>query len=101
MPPKRKRTTADLLSNHSELIGMPRKNILSLLKKIRGDNGAAIQTDHGVHMQSIDEDFNYRFNLVRTTHEFELGDGNKFTLEMADAGLLLQHVLSESPALAA
>ena len=56
----------------------------------------------GLHIKSIDAEYNFRFERVSVTHVFELDPAKAragdvpFQLEVADPGLLIQHVLSES-----
>jgi len=101
--PKRKLDASSLICNHDEFVGMPRRQILALLKKIKDGK---VDVSGGLHINSIDAEYNFRFERVRVENVFELdplkakaGDG-PFRLECADPGLLIQHVLSESPTLA-
>ena len=104
MPPhKRKLDASSLFCNHGELVGMPRRQILALLKKVRDGQ---IDATGNLHIKSIDADYNFRFERVSVTHVFELDPAKAkageapFQLEVADPGLLIQHVLSESTTLA-
>ena len=103
MAPKRKRNADSLICNIDELVGMPRKQILGLLKKIRDGK---IDTTHGVCADCIDADHRFRLESVSMSQTFEL-DPEKakradipFLVEVADPGLLIQHVLSETSTLA-
>ena len=103
MAPKRKRNADSLICNIDELVGMPRKQILGLLKKIRDGK---IDTTHGVCADNIDADRHFRFESVSMSQTFELDPEKakrgdiQFLVEVADPGLLIQHVLSESSTLA-
>ena len=97
--PKRKLDASSLICNHDELVGLPRRQILALLKKIKDGK---VDVSGGLHINSIDAEYNFRFERVSVTHVFELDPAKAragdvpFQLEVADPGLLIQHVLSES-----
>ena len=99
MPRKRQLDTSSLMCNHDELVGMSHIQILTLLKQIRDGK---IDVAGKLHSKGIEANYNFRFERVSVTHVFELdlAKAKAFKLEVADPGLLIQHVLSESTTLA-
>lgn len=79
---------------------MPREQLLDMLKKLHGDREIAADA-RSYTQRAWTEDFHRNFDAVATQESYKYSKKpGSFDLEFAEPGLLIQHVLSESPRLA-
>ena len=95
MPPKRL-TRKSIYTECPELQNLPRRKLVSLIKRIKlACDSGDVSMIGSHHEKSLDEQLHRHFdNCARK----EIFDG--FAMEFADPGLLVQHILAQCPRLA-
>ena len=104
MAPKQSRddNKRSLPEDFRELRTMPRKDLSSLLRRIK-ERANGLES-FGSSYRKLTDDYHANFDMVVCSEQFaytaESEKPGAFTLEYADPGLLCQHVLSHCPRLA-
>jgi len=97
MPPRQGPYSADHLLAVRDLVGNRRGGTLENLARTVAAAKRAPAANVG--RDAIYEANRVDFDLVRTTEKFATADGGEFELDLAEPGLLIEHVVRSSDAL--